>query len=235
LGKNKLKRFSEMETFQRVFQPPFEDVFNKDHDLKGRWSSKVFLNDRPLVLELGCGKGEYTVGQAEINPERNYIGVDIKGARMWKGAKAAHEMELDNVAFLRTRIEFIESFFAPDEVDEIWVTFPDPQLKRRRSKKRLTGHLFLNMYRSFLKDNGIVHLKTDNDALYTYTRELVQYNKLEVLFSTEDLYGAPFLNETLSIKTYYEKRFLSDGSSINYISFRLPSGRPVIEIPGGDD
>lgn len=224
-----------METFQRVFQPRFEDVFNKDHGLKGKWSSEVFRNDRPLVLELGCGKGEYSVGQAEMDPDRNYIGVDIKGARIWKGAKTAHEKELDNVAFLRTRIEFIESFFAPGEVDEIWVTFPDPQLKRRRNKKRLTGQLFLNRYRSFLKDNGIVHLKTDNDELYAYTSELVEHNKLEVLFATEDLYNAPFLNETLSIKTYYEKQFLSDGSSINYISFRLPSGRPVAEIPGIDD
>ena len=147
----------------------------------------------------------------------------------------AHEKELVNVAFLRTRIEFIESFFAPGEVEEIWITFPDPQLKRRRNKKRLTGSLFLNRYRNFLRDRGLVHLKTDNDLLYAYTRELLIFNGLEIVSETEDLYNAPFLNEILSIQTFYEKQFLSDGSSINYISFRLPSGLQVNEIPEKDD
>ena len=224
-----------METFERVFQPRFDDVFRKDHLLKGRWSAEVFGNDRPIVLELGCGKGEYTIGLAEADPDRNYIGVDIKGARIWKGAKIAHEKELVNVAFLRTRIEFIESFFSPGEVEEIWITFPDPQLKRRRNKKRLTGSLFLNKYRNFLRDHGLVHLKTDSDLLYAYTRELLIFNGLESISETEDLYNAPFLNEILSIKTFYEKQFLSDGSNINYISFRLPSGIEVIEIPDEDD
>src|SRR6056297_2021303 len=174
-----------METFERVFQPRFDDVFRKDHLLKGRWSAEVFGNDRPIVLELGCGKGEYTIGLAEADPDRNYIGVDIKGARIWKGAKIAHEKELVNVAFLRTRIEFIESFFSPGEVEEIWITFPDPQLKRRRNKKRLTGSLFLNKYRNFLRDHGLVHLKTDSDLLYAYTRELLIFNGLESISETE--------------------------------------------------
>lgn len=224
-----------METFDRVFQPRFDDVFRKNHSFKGRWSAEVFGNDRPIVLELGCGKGEYTLGQAEADPARNFIGVDIKGARIWKGAKIAHEKELVNVAFLRTRIEFIESFFAPGEVEEIWITFPDPQLKRRRNKKRLTGSLFLNRYRTFLRDRGLVHLKTDNDLLYAYTRELVNYNGMEIVSETEDLYNSAFLSEILSIKTFYEKQFLSDGSNINYISFRLPSGLRVVEIPEEDD
>lgn len=224
-----------METFERVFQPRFEDVFRKDHTLKGRWSAQVFGNDRPIVLELGCGKGEYTIGQAEADSGRNFIGVDIKGARIWRGAKIAHEKRLSNVAFLRTRIEFIDSFFAPGEVEEIWITFPDPQLKRRRNKKRLTGPLFLNRYRNFLRDKGLVHLKTDNDLLHACTRQLLIFNGLEIVSETEDLYNAPFLNEILSIQTFYEKQFLSNGSNINYISFRLPSGLQVIEIPEEDD
>jgi tRNA (guanine-N7-)-methyltransferase len=231
LGKNKLKKFSEMETFQRVFQPPFEDVFGKDHFLKGRWGTEVFCNRQPIVLELGCGKGEYTVGQAEMDPSRNFIGVDIKGARIWRGAKFANEKGLFNVAFLRARIEFIESFFAQGEADEIWITFPDPQLKRRRSKKRLTGPLFLNRYRSFLRDNGIINLKTDNVHLYEYTLTLVRHNMLEVIHETRDLYRAPFLNDTLAIQTYYEKQFLSEGATINYLSFRLPSDRAIEELP----
>ena len=231
MGKNKLKKFSEMETFQRVFQPPFEDVFGKDHFLKGRWGTEVFGNRQPIVLELGCGKGEYTVEQAVMDPGRNFIGIDIKGARIWRGAKLANEKGLVNVAFLRTRIEFIESFFAPGEADEIWITFPDPQLKRRRNKKRLTGSLFLNRYREFLRNNGIVHLKTDNVQLYVYTLALVRYNRLEVLYETRDLYNAPFLNDTLAIQTYYEKQFISDGCKINYLSFRLPSGRTIEDLP----
>lgn len=224
-----------METFQRVFQPGFDEVYRKEFHLKGKWASEVFGNSYPLVLELGCGKGEYTVGQAGIHTDRNYIGIDIKGARLWRGARTANEEDLMNVAFLRTRIEFIESFFSVGEVDEIWITFPDPQLKRRRNKKRLTGSRFLNSYRTFLKDNGIIHLKTDNDELFLYTRALAEYNKLEILAETSDLYNSSLLNESLSIKTFYEKQFLSEGSTINYISFRLPSGRQINEIPVRDE
>ena len=220
-----------METFQRVFQPPLYDVFGKDHFLKGWWGAEVFGNRQPIVLELGCGKGEYTVGQAETDPGRNFIGVDIKGARIWRGAKSASEKGLDNVAFLRTRIEFIESFFAPGEADEIWITFPDPQLKRRRSKKRLTGPQFLNRYRSFLRDNGMVHLKTDNVHLYEYTLALVRHNRLDLLCETRDLYRAHFLNDTLAIQTYYEKQFVSEGCKVNYLSFRLPTGKTIEELP----
>ncbi len=220
-----------METFQRVFQPSFEEVFGRDHALKGRWAQEVFGNRKPIVLELGCGRGEYTIGQAAMDPGRNYIGIDIKGARIWKGAKSANEMGLGNVAFLRTRIEFIESFFAPGETEEIWLTFPDPQLKRRRNKKRLTGPSFLNRYRTFLRHNGMVHLKTDNDVLYEYTLALARHNKLEVIHATRDLCNAPFLNETLAIRTYYEEQFLSAGATINYLSFKLPSDKIIEKMP----
>ncbi|MCF8345761.1 MAG: tRNA (guanosine(46)-N7)-methyltransferase TrmB [Bacteroidales bacterium] len=219
-----------METFQNVFQPRFEEVYEKDYALKGSWAEEVFDNHHPIVLELGCGKGEYTVGQAELDTRRNFIGVDIKGARIWRGARTANDKALQNVAFLRTRIEVITSFFASGEIDEIWITFPDPQLKRRRHKKRLTGPLFLNRYRQFLKDNGIVHLKTDNDQLFRYTRELASHNRLEIIHESDDLYHAPFFNETLAIQTAYEKQFISEGLSIRYIAFRLPSESVITEI-----
>ena len=230
MGKNKLKKFNELNHFDRVFQPHLEEVIDKDHTLKGTWNSEVFKNDNPIVLELGCGKGEYTVGLAVLNPNRNYIGIDIKGARIWKGAKTANESELKNVAFLRTRIELIQSFFQPGEVDEIWITFPDPQLKRRRNKKRLSGKTFLNLYRNLLKDNGLIHLKTDNDVLYNYTLELANYNKLEILNHTTDLYASDFLDQVLGIRTYYENQFLEEGIKINYLSFRLPSGKVISEF-----
>ena len=166
MGKNKLKKFAEMEVLGHVIQPPFDDIFKKDHPLKGKWNPEIFENNNPIVLELGCGKGEYSVGMARAFPNKNFIGVDIKGARMWKGATESHEKGIRNVAFLRTRIELIESFFDKDEVSEIWITFPDPQLKNARAKKRLPGPVFLNKYRSFLVNNGIIHLKTDNDILY---------------------------------------------------------------------
>jgi tRNA (guanine-N7-)-methyltransferase len=223
-----------METFQRVYQPPFDEFFGKDFHLKGRWAVEVFGNSNPLVLELGCGKGEYTVQQAERDPDRNFIGIDIKGARIWRGARTANEKGLENAAFLRTRIEFINSFFASGEVSEIWITFPDPQLKRRRIKKRLTGSIFLNSYRLFLKDRGVVHLKTDNDELFSYTKALAEQNRLEILSETEDLYNSTLLNDTLSIRTYYEKQFLSEGSNINYLSFRLPSEQKINELTDDD-
>ena len=186
MGKDKLRKFRENETFSCLIQPRTEEVFGKDHPLKGHLGEKMFGNDRPIVVELGCGKGEYTVDLALRNPGCNYIGVDIKGARLWKGAKYATENSLPNVAFLRTRIEFIESLFAPEEISEIWITFADPQIGRE--KKRLTSPLFLSRYRNFLKRGGIVHLKTDSRYLHEYTRAIAEQNGLEILACTSDLY-----------------------------------------------
>lgn len=231
MGKNKLSRFRELEKLERVLQPPFEEVFNQDYYLKGHWKAQVFKNLYPIVLELGCGKGEYTLGLASMFPQKNYIGIDIKGARLWKGAKIAHQSNLSNVAFLRTRIEFIQSFFGNGEIDEIWITFPDPQIKKRRNKKRLTGSRFLNAYRTMLKDQGMVHLKTDNDVLYEYTLNLLIYNDLEITHKTNDLYNSGPDDPVLSIRTFYESQYLEEGKNINYLSFRLPSGTIIKEPP----
>jgi tRNA (guanine-N7-)-methyltransferase len=231
LGKDKLKRFSELERLHRVIQPAFEEIYHRDFRLKGRWKQEVFGNDNPLVLELGCGKGEYTVGLARLYREKNFMGLDIKGARIWKGAVIAHGEGLENVAFLRTRIDFINSFFERDEVDELWITFPDPQEKRRRHKKRLTGDIFLNYYRQFLKDGGYVNLKTDNFGLHRYTLELAKFNNLEIDWHTDDLYQSGREDETVSIETYYEARFRAEGHKINFIRFRLPAGTEIKELP----
>jgi tRNA (guanine-N7-)-methyltransferase len=230
LGKKKLSRFRELEHLERVFQPPFEEVFRRDYYLKGKWCQDVFGNDQALILELGCGKGEYTVGLARIYPHQNYMGLDIKGARIWTGAKAAQAEGLSNVAFLRTRIDFVNSFFDRDEVSEIWITFPDPQEKRRRLKKRLPGAHFLNKYRAFLKDGGRIHLKTDNLQLHQDTLEMVLYNGLEIVQSSTDVYSEGWNDERVSIKTYYEKRFLGEGIKINYLCFRLSAGKEIREV-----
>lgn len=221
MGKNKLGRWTEFGSFENVIQPKIIDITGKDHQLKGRWRKDVFRNENPVVLELGCGKGEYSVGLASKFPEKNYIGIDIKGARMWRGAKSADEMNLRNIAFLRTRIEFINSFFQTDEVDEIWVTFPDPHPGLRNSNKRLTSPTFLNNYRMFLKNKGIVHLKTDNSELYNYTRKVADHNNLEIIIATNDLYSENIPDDILSIKTHYERLFLVKCMTINYISFRI--------------
>ena len=220
MGKNKLARWTELGSYDNVIQPEISEVSGKDHPIKGRWKKKLFKNENPIVLELGCGKGEYTIGLANRFPDYNFIGIDIKGARMWRGAKTANEQKLPNVAFLRTRIEFINSFFSTDEVNEIWITFPDPHPGGRNSNKRLTSPLFLNSYRLFLKDKGLVHLKTDNTELYNFTKTVVSYNNLETIFSTNDLYSEK-IDNMLSIRTHYEKIFLDAGLKINYISFRL--------------
>lgn len=233
MGKNKLSRFRELETFEKVFQPPFEEFFQKEYHLKGQWCREVFGNDHPLVLELGCGKGEYTIGLARRYPERNFMGVDIKGARIWKGARTAHLEGMPNVAFLRTRIDFIRSFFASGEVSELWITFPDPQEKTRRRKKRLTGAAFLNMYRAFLKDEALIHLKTDNSSLYRDTLDLVRFNGLPVERNSGDLYREHWNDETVEIQTFYEKQFLEEGATIHYLSFRLPAG-PEVKMPADD-
>ena len=187
MGKGKLAKFADMETYENVFQYPYSVVEHVPFDLQGHWHEQYFHNDNPIVLELGCGKGEYTVGLAKLFPDVNFIGVDIKGARMWTGATQALNEGLKNVAFLRTNIEIIDRFFAPDEVSEIWLTFSDPQMKNPR--KRLTSTWFLNRYRHFLTDGGFIHLKTDSNFLFTYTTYLVEKNHLPLVFRTEDLYG----------------------------------------------
>ena len=237
MGKGKLAKFAEMETFSNVFQYPFSVVDNVPFEMKGHWREQYFKNNHPVVLELGCGKGEYTVELARLYPEMNFIGVDIKGARMWTGAKQALEEGLKNVAFLRTNIEIIDRFFAESEVQEIWLTFSDPQMKN--AHKRLTSTFFLNRYRKFLVDGGIVHLKTDSNFLFTYTTCMVKENKLPVVFSTEDLYHTEGLDEEthkiLSIQTYYESMWIERGLNIRYMKFFLPQQgelvEPEVDIP----
>ena len=240
MGKGKLAKFAEMETFSNVFQYPFSVVDNVPFEMKGHWRELYFKNNHPVVLELGCGKGEYTVELARLYPEMNFIGVDIKGARMWTGAKQALEVGLKNVAFLRTNIEIIDRFFAESEVQEIWLTFSDPQMKN--AHKRLTSTFFLNRYRKFLVDGGIVHLKTDSNFLFTYTTCMVKENKLPVVFSTEDLYHTEGLDEEthkiLSIQTYYESMWIERGLNIRYMKFLLPQQgelvEPEVDIPLDD-
>ena len=235
MGKNKLKRFEELLELERVFQPSFEEIFRKDFHLKGKWKHSVFCNNNPLILELGCGKGEYTLGLAREYPDKSFIGVDIKGARIWKGAKEANSENLANAAFLRTRIEFINSFFAGEEVDEIWLTFPDPQAKSRRTKKRLTSPMFLTSYQKFLKNNGVVHLKTDSEILYSYTLALITHNRLEVLFETSDLYNSGIDDPILGLKTFYEKQYLKEGKKITYIRFILPQDAQIQDLPDSEN
>lgn len=227
MGKDKHKRFLENQQFTLLHQPTFEEVFNKDYRLKGQWHNAFFRNSNPIVLELGCGKGEYTVALARMFPDKNFIGVDIKGARMWRGAKTATEEQLPNVAFVRTRIEFIRSIFGENEVSEVWITFPDPQMKSNRRKKRLTAAGFLNSYRTFLQPDGVVHLKTDSQFLHEFTKCIVAENGLKLLAANNDIYGTGFADELLSIKTAYEKEFLSQGLPITYLKFNINGAGPV--------
>lgn len=229
-GKRKLEHFAEMKTFPHVFEPELKEVFQQDYKMKGKWNSHFFKNEKPLVLELGCGKGEYSVGMAKKFPNKNFIGIDIKGARMWRGAKTSLEEKLSNVAFLRTRIEFIEACFGTNEVDEIWITFPDPQMKDRREKKRLTGPLFIDRYRKFLKAGGVIHLKTDSDFFYDFSLEECKKNQFPIHFSSSDLYKNDIndfdneMREILSIKTHYEKIFTEKGHTIHYLKYSLNDG-----------
>jgi len=227
MGKKKIQRFAEMETFPNVLQPAFKEVFGRDFRLKGFWKSAFFRNQHPIVLELGCGKGEYTTGLARRFREKNFLGIDIKGSRMWRGARTALSENIQNAAFLRTRIEFINSFFGRDEVDEIWITFPDPQLKKKR--KRLTAARFLNTYAQFLKKSGLIHLKTDNTVLYEYTLALARHNRLNINFFTSDLYHSSYEGDLLSIQTFYEKQFLNQGMKISYLCFELSYEKPLEE------
>lgn len=229
MGKNKILRFAENETFPNLIQPPFSEVFKKDYYIKGQWNKSFFKNDNPIVLELGCGKGEYTVGLAKMYPNKNFIGIDIKGARLWRGAKTAHEDKMSNVAFVRTRIENIRSFFCSDEVSEIWITFPDPQPKRIKTTKRLSSSVFLNFYKTFLKPTGLVHLKTDSIDLHKYTNSVIKLNNLKVHQCTDDLYGSVKDDQILSIKTFYEEQYLEKGLPITYLCFELSNDKPLVE------
>lgn len=232
MGKNKLKKFDEMDRMDIVFQYPWTELQQAGFPLRGRWHEAFFKNENPIVLELGCGKGEYTVGLADADPQRNYIGIDIKGARMWTGARRATDTGMSNVAFVRTDIELLPYFFAPGEVDEIWITFPDPQMKKVR--KRLTSTRFLDLYRKVLRDGGHINLKTDSPFLYTYTSILCRENDIRPDADTDNLYASELVDDILSIRTYYEQQWLDRGLTIKYLRFPLDHGialrEPEVEI-----
>ncbi|CAA0150873.1 tRNA (guanosine(46)-N7)-methyltransferase TrmB [Tenacibaculum maritimum] len=219
-SKNKLKRFKENETFANVIQPTREEA-EGNFLYKGKWST-FFKNDNPIVLELGCGKGEYTIALAEKNPNKNFIGIDIKGARFWRGAKTAIENKMDNVAFIRTQIELVNHIFAENEVDEIWITFPDPQIKYKRTKHRMTNSEFLKKYHYILKEDGIVNLKTDSEFMHGYTLGLLHGEGHEIIHANHNVYkneGAP--KEVTETQTFYEKQYLEKGKPITYVKFRV--------------
>ncbi len=252
MGHDKLRKFAENETFSCLLQPEASSVLDKvegsnsltlkEHPIKGHWNERMFAAAQPIVLELGCGKGEYTIDLSRREPSLNYIGVDIKGARLWKGAKFATENHLPNVAFLRTRIEFIEAFFAPEEISEIWLTFSDPQMKSENC--RLTSPLFLERYRKFLKMGGIVHLKTDSRFLYEYSKAVAEQNGLRILASTNDLYGTgrqdlsdcalrsvageSAIDALFEVQTFYERMFTAQGYKITYLSFVIDHEGPYL-------
>lgn len=239
MGKGKLAKFADMASYPHVFEYPYSVVDDVPFDMKGRWNRDFFHNDNPIVLELGCGRGEYTVGLARLYPDKNFIGVDIKGARMWTGATEALNEGLGNVAFLRTNIEIIDRFFAENEVAEIWLTFSDPQMKK--VTKRLTSTYFMARYRHFLRDGGLIHLKTDSNFLFTYTGYMVEKNGLPVEFTTTDLYHSVLTERKdteeariLGIQTYYEQQWIDRGLNIKYMRFRLPQTgnltEPDVEI-----
>jgi len=215
-----------MGTFSNVLQVPYREVSLRDHSMKGNWNTNFFENNYPVVLELGCGKGEYTIGLAEIEPEKNYVGIDIKGSRIWNGAKQALTNGLKNVGFLRTNIELIDRFFGVDEVNEIWLTFPDPQMKKTR--KRLTSTRFVELYRHFLKPGGVIHLKTDSNFQYQYTLEMAKANGFEIVSNDPDIYAKETIKPTLQIKTFYEQQWISRGITIKYISF-IPHQNQLVE------
>jgi tRNA (guanine-N7-)-methyltransferase len=225
MGKNKLARFEENTAFPCLIQPKSNEVLNADHSLKGKWKQEFFRNENPLILELGCGKGEYAIGLSRIFPNKNFIGMDIKGARLWRGARTVNEEKLPNVGFIRSKIDFTGSFFAEGEVDEIWLTFSDPQPKKER--KRLTSPIFIERYKKFLKKDGIINVKTDSDLLYGYTLDQIKEHDHHLLTSNNDIYNgfierqSEELKKILSIRTHYESIWLKNGIKIKYISFQL--------------
>ena len=221
-SKNKLKRFKENDTFGNVFQPTREEVISDLFPLKGKWNQDYFKNNYPIVLELGCGKGEYSVGLAEKYPNKNFIGIDLKGARFWRGAKTAVETGLKNVAFIRTQIELINHIFNENEVDEIWITFPDPQIKYKRTKHRMTNSEFLKLYKKVLKPEGVINLKTDSEFMHGYTLGLLHGEGHEVIYSNHNVYvneGSP--EEVTGLQTFYEKQYLEINKAITYIRFKI--------------
>ncbi len=211
-----------MAEYPNVFQPTFEEL-KSGFSIQGKWKPEVFKNDNPLVVELGCGKGEYSVGLAKKYPEKNFLGIDVKGARMWKGASDAVHECISNVAFLRTRIEFIEYCFANSEVDEIWITFPDPQIKKKRAKNRLTHPVFLERYSNILQDKGLIHLKTDSQFLHGYTLGIIEGHQHHLEDAEHDIYNAVLQRDNMEIKTHYEQLFLEKNMPITYLRFRLKS------------
>lgn len=232
MGKGKLAKFADMAEYPHVFEYPYSAVDDIPFAMKGLWNRDFFKNQNPIVLELGCGRGEYTVGLARRYPDKNFIGVDIKGARMWTGATEALHEKLGNVAFLRTNIEIIDRFFDAGEVSEIWLTFSDPQMKK--ATKRLTSTFFMQRYRKFLIPDGFIHLKTDSNFMFTYTKCMIEENKLPMEFITDNLYSSGMDDDILSIRTYYEQQWLDRGLDIKYIKFRLPQegelNEPEVEI-----
>lgn len=218
VGKNKLKRFAELETMERVYQPGTREP-DTGFFLKGIWKEKVFSNKNEIVAELGCGRGEYTIGMAQMFPARNYIGIDKKGARLWKGAKTSNDEQILNAAFLRIPVEQLHYYFDPGEISEIWITFPDPQPQKTRENTRMTSPRFLEMYKSLLSPNGIVHLKTDNALLFDYTIEKIRELNVKILAASHDLYSESYADDVLSITTTYEKKYLAEGIKICYVKF----------------
>lgn len=228
MGKNKLQKFADMEQYAHVFQYPFAQLKAEGGcPLKGKWGDDFFKNKKPIILELGCGKGEYTIGLAKLNPDKNFIGVDIKGSRMWTGAKKAFDSEMKNVAFLRTDIELISHFFEKNEIDEIWITFPDPQMKKTR--KRLTSTRFMQLYQQITKENALIHLKSDSYFLFSYTKLMIEQNNYKTNIISTDLHHSDCPSELKNIKTFYEQQWLERGLAIKYIQFELKNRNSFIE------